>query len=143
MRYYQTAMKAASMDGPAPPAKDRVISRSGTKTCVLEVVFGDNPLSRMTVALKDKMAEEGQMSGFVAVSTRIQALIQLIGDGSLKRWAVSRPRDSKHLYYPDAVVFAAAVSPLRVDFTFPIDEFDRLVEDRVGGINSGHVTTWA
>jgi hypothetical protein len=144
MRYYQVAIKAALMDGPAPSVKDRVIpSIDDAHTDVLNVVFGDNPLSRMTIALKNQMAEEGQMSTFASVLMRIQALIQLIGDGSLRHRAILRPRDPKHLYYPDAVVLAAAVSPLSDDWTFQIDEFDRLVEVRLGGMNSGHITTWA
>ena len=143
MRYYGVAMKAASMEGPPPSAKDRVMrSLNDTPGSVLDVVFGDNPLSRMAIALKNKMSEEQQMDKFPAVSTRILALIQLIGSGSVKQWAVSIPRDSRHLYYPDAVVLAAAVSPLKDDLTFQMDEFERLVELRLGGINCGRFTAF-
>jgi len=141
MRYYGVAMKAASMEGPPPSAKDRVMrSLNDTPGSVLDVVFGDNPLSRMAIALKNKMSEEQQMDKFPAVSTRILALIQLIGSGSLKRWVISLPRDPRHLYYPDAVVLAAAVSPLIDDLTFQMDEFERLLELRLGGINCGRFT---
>ena len=141
MRYYGVAMKAASMEGPPPSVKDRVMrSPNGTPGSVLDVVFGDNPLSRMAIALKNKMSEEEQMDKFPAVSTRILALTQLIGSGSLKPWAVSIPRDPGHLYYPDAVVLAAAVSPLKDDLTFQMDEFERLLELRLGGINCGRFT---
>jgi hypothetical protein len=82
------------------------------------------------------------MDRFLAVSTRILALIRLIGSGSLKQWAISMPRDCGHLYYPDAVVFAAAVSPLNDDFTFPMKEFGRLVELRLGRINCSRFTAF-
>jgi hypothetical protein len=141
MRYYGAAMKAASMEGPPPLVKDRVMrSPNNTPGSVLDVVFGDNPLSRMAIALKNKMSEEQQMDKFPAVSTRILALILLIGSGSLKQWIISIPRDPRHLYYPDAVVFAAAVSPLIDDLTFQMDQFERLVELRLGGINWGRHT---
>jgi len=141
MRYYGVAMKAASMEGPPPSVKARVMrSLNDTPGSVLDVVFGDNPLSRMAIALKNKMSEEQQMDKFPAVSTRILALIQLIGSGSLKRWVISLPRDPRHLYYPDAVVLAAAVSPLIDDLTFQMDEFERLLELRLGGINCGRFT---
>jgi hypothetical protein len=141
MRYYQVGMKAASMEGPAPSAKDRLMQTlDNAPGSVLDVVFGDNPLSRMAIALKNKMSEEQQMDKFPAVSTRILALIQLIGSGSLKRWVISLPRGPRHLYYPDAVVLAAAVSPLIDDLTFQMDEFERLLELRLGGINCGRFT---
>lgn len=141
MRYYGVAMKAASMEGPPPSVKARVMrSLDDTPGTVLDVVFGDNPLSRMAIALKNKMSEEQQMDKFPAVSTRILALIQLIGSGFLKRWVISIPRDPRHLYYPDAVVLAAAVSPLIDDLTFQMDEFERLLELRLGGINCGRFT---
>jgi hypothetical protein len=143
MRYYGVAMKAASMEGPPPSVKDRVMrSLNDAPGSVLDVVFGDNPLSRMAIALKKKMSEEQRMDKFPAVSTRILALIQLIGSGSLTQWAVSIPRDPGHLYYPDAVVLAAAVSPLKDDLTFQMDEFERLVELRLGGINCGRFTAF-
>ncbi|MGC9977295.1 MAG: hypothetical protein ABSC57_11405 [Syntrophales bacterium] len=143
MRYYGVAMKAASMEGPPPSVKARVMrSLNDTPGSVLDVVFGDNPLSRMAIALKNKMSEEQQMDKFPAVSTRILALIQLIGSGFLKRWVISIPRDPRHLYYPDAVVLAAAVSPLIDDLTFQMDEFERLVELRLGGINCGRFTAF-
>jgi hypothetical protein len=141
MRYYGAAMKAASMEGPPPLVKDRVMrSPNNTPGSVLDVVFGDNPLSRMAIAMRNRMSEEGQMEKFPAVSTRILALVQLIGSGSLKQWAILTPRDPGHLYYPDAVVLAAAVSPLNDDLTFQMDEFERLLELRLGGINCGRFT---
>jgi hypothetical protein len=146
MRYYQTAIRAASMEGPPPLTKDRMIPRTDeTAASVLELVFGDTPLSRMTIALKNRMAEEGQAGALASALMRILSLIRLIGDGSLKHRAISGPRDPKHLYYPDAVVYAAAVAPLDDNGTFPIDEFDRLVEDRMGGMNCGNITApaWA
>ena len=143
MRYYGVAMKAALMEGPPPLVKDRVMRNpNNIPGSVLDVVFGDNPLSRMAIAMRNQMSEEGQMEKFPAVSTRILALIQLIGSGSLKQWAISIPRDSQHLYYPDAVVLAAAVSPLNDDLTFQMDEFERLVELRLGGINCGRFTAF-
>jgi hypothetical protein len=137
MRYYGVAMKAASMEGTPPAVKDRVTRTPGS---VLDVVFGDSPLSRMAIALKNKMSEEQQMDKFPAVSTRILALILLIGSGSLKQWVISLPHDLGHLYYPDAVVLAAAVSPLIDDLTFQMDQFERLVELRLGGIHCGRFT---
>jgi len=143
MRYYQVGMKAASMEGPAPSAKDRLMQTlDNAPGSVLDVVFGDNPLSRMVIAIKNRMSEEQRMDRFLAVSTRILALIRLIGSGSLKQWAISMPRDCGHLYYPDAVVFAAAVSPLNDDFTFPMKEFGRLVELRLGRINCSRFTAF-
>ena len=137
-RYYDAAMKAASMTGPVPTVKDRVIpSLNETLENVVDIVFGDDPLSRMTIAIKNQMLEEKQMDKFSAVFSRMLALIELIGKEALKRWAISRPHDPRHLYYPDAVVFAAAVSPLNDDLTFQIDQFERLVKERMCGINPG------
>jgi hypothetical protein len=144
LRYYQTVIRAASMEGPPPLLGDRVIPPvDGTHTSVVEVVFGDSPLSRMKIALKNQLGEEGEMGKFASTWTRIQALVRMIGDGSLKHWAISRPREPKHLYYPDAVVLAAAISPLNDEHTFQIDGFDRLVRERLGGINCGHIVGWA
>ena len=143
MRYYDVAMKAASMKGPSPSVKDRLMrSFDSTQGGVLDVVFGDDPLSRMAIAVRNKLSEEGQIDRFPAVSARILALIQAIGSGSLKRWVISLPRDPRRLYYPDAVVFAAAVSPLNDDLTFQMDEFERLLELRLGGINCGRITAY-
>jgi hypothetical protein len=141
MRYYELAMKAASTKGPAPRVKDRLL-RNQDDTCgrVLDVVFGDDPLSRMTIALRNRLSEEGQIDRYPAVSARILALINAIGSGSLMRWAISGPRDAGHLYYPDALVFAAAVSPLNDDLTFQMDEFERRVELHLGGINCSRFT---
>jgi len=51
MRYYHVAMKAASMEGPSPSVKDRLMrSLNSTQGGVLDVVFGDDPLSRMAIA---------------------------------------------------------------------------------------------
>jgi hypothetical protein len=136
LRYLEVAMRAASTAGPSPTAEDRVMP--GLKYIegnVINFVFGDNPLSRMAIAIKKQMLEERQMDKVLAVSTRILALIRLIGDGSLRRWAVPKPHDP--LYYPDAVVFAAAVSPLDEDLAFELGEFERLVEMRVGGFRCG------
>jgi hypothetical protein len=44
--------------------------------------------------------------------------------------------------YPDAVVFAAAVSPLNDDLTFQMDEFERRVELHLGGINCSRFTAF-
>ena len=136
-------MKAASMEGPSPSVKDRLMrSLNSGQGVVLDVVFGDDPLSRMAIAMRNKLSEEGRIDRFPAVSARILALIQAIGSGSLTRWAMSGPRDGGHLYYPDAVVFAAAVSPLNDDLTFQMDEFERLLELRLGGINCGRFTAY-
>ena len=64
-------------------------------------VFGDDPLSRMTIAIKNRMSEEKQMDKFSAVFSRMIALVQLIGGQALKRWAIPKPHDPQHLYYPD------------------------------------------
>ena len=40
--------------------------------------------------------------------------------------------EPQHLLYPDAVIFAAAVSPLKDDFGFEVDEFERVVKERMG-----------
>ena len=143
MRYYEAAMKAASTEGPAPRVVDRIL-RNQDDICgrVLDVVFGDDPLSRMVIAIRNRLSEEGRIDRFPAVSARILALINAIGSGSLKPWAISRPRDAGHLYYPDAVVFAAAVSPLNDDLTFQMDEFERRVEARLGGINCSRFTAF-
>jgi hypothetical protein len=144
MRYYQTAIEATSIDGPPPSTKDRVVPHAGeTHTNVVDVVFGDSLLSRMAIALKKRMTEEGRMDELASVWTRILALTRAIGDGSLRQWAISRPRDPQHLYYPDAVVFAAAVAPLRDDCTLQVGEFERLVRVRLGGINCGRIIAWA
>ena len=135
MRYYHIAMEAASMEGPVPEVRDRVLPNpEGTPESVLDVVFGDDPLSRMIIAIKNQMSGEGRMDKFRAVSTRILALIRLIGGGSLKRWAISGPHDSEHLYYPDAAISAAAVSPLNDDLTFKMDQFELLLKARIGGL---------
>jgi len=143
MRYYEAAMKAASTEGPAPRVGDRIL-RNQDDICgrVLDVVFGDDPLSRMVIAVRNRLSEEGRISTFPSVSARILALVKAIGSGSLKPWAISRPRDAGHLYYPDAVVFAAAVSPLNDDLTFQMDEFARRVELRLGGITSSRFTAF-
>ena len=141
MRYYRLAMKAASTEGAAPSAQDRVMQKlDGAPKSVLDVVFGDDPLSRMAIALKNQMSKERQMDRFRAVSSRILALIMLIGSGSLKRWAISLPHDPQHLYYPDAVVLVAAVAPLVDDLTFEADEFVRLLDLRLGAITCGRRT---
>ena len=141
MRYYRVAMRAASAKGPAPSAKDRVMQKlEGGSETVVDVVFGDDPLSRMAIALKNQMTKERRMDRFRAVSSRILALILLIGGGSLKRWAISLPHDPQHLYYPDAVVLVAAVAPLVDDLTFEAHEFMRLLELRLGGITCGRLT---
>ncbi len=134
LRYYEIAMKAASMTGPVPAAADRVMpSVNETPESVsVNVIFGDNPLARMTIAIKDQLTQEDQMDKFAAVFSRILALIELIGKGSLKKWAISRSRNPQHLLYPDAVIFAAAVSPLKDDFGFEVDEFERVVKERMG-----------
>ena len=143
IRYYELAMKAASTEGPAPSTRDRLIRSSNTTEAnVLDVVFGDDPLSRMVIAVRNRLVEEGRISTFPSVSARILALVKAIGSGSLKPWAISRLRDAGHLYYPDAVVFAAAVSPLNDDLTFRMDEFGRRVEIRLGGINSSRFTAF-
>lgn len=133
MRYYGVAIKAASMEGPAPSVKDRVIQNlDNAPGNVLDAVFGDDPLSRMAIALKNQMSKERRMSELAAVSSRILALIRLIGSGSLKQWAITMPHDPQHLYYPDAVVLVAAGAPLVDDLTFEEDEFMRLLELRLG-----------
>lgn len=138
MRYYEVAMKAASMEGPTPCVKDRLMrSPDGPHANVLNVVFGDNPLSRMAIAIRNRLSEEGRIDRFPTVSVRILALVKAIGSGSLRQWAITRPRDAGHLYYPDAVVFAAAVSPLDDDLTFRMDEFGWLIELRLGNVNCG------
>jgi len=135
MRYYRVAIKAASTEGPAPSVKDRVMQKlDNTSKSVVDVVFGNDPLSRMAIALKNQMSKERRMDRFPAVSSRILALILLIGGGSLKLWAISLPHDPQHLYYPDAVVLVAACAPLVNDLTFEADEFMRLLELRLGGI---------
>jgi hypothetical protein len=102
MRYYEVAMKAASMEGPAPSMKDRLLpNHDDTHGRVLDVVFGDDPLRRMAIAIRNRLSEEGQIDRFPAVSTRILALIKAIGSGSLMSWAISSPRDAGHLYYPE------------------------------------------
>jgi hypothetical protein len=132
MRYYKIAMKAAAMDGPAPTTEERVIPcPPETSGNVVEVVFGDTPLSRMTVAIKNQMCLEEQMDRFPAVFSRMLALIAMVRRGSLKQWAVSSPTDPQQLLFPDAVVLAAAVAPLD-DLAFGVDQFERLVNERVG-----------
>lgn len=98
-----------------------------------------NPQPFATLALSDlnRMSEEKRMDEFSAVFSRVVALVQLIGGQALKRWAIPRPHDPQHLYYPDAVVLAAAVSPLNDDLTFQMDQFERLVEERMRGMNPG------
>lgn len=131
LRYYETAMKAASMAGPMPSFKERVIpAKDEASRNVLEVVFGDTPLGRMTIAIKNQMAEEEEMDRFPAVFSRILALIALMRRGSLKQWALSSPHDPRQLLFPDAVVFAAAVAPLD-DLTFEVDQFEQLVHERM------------
>ena len=143
MRYYEVAMKAASMEGPAPSMKDRLLrNHYDTHGRVLDVVFGDDPLRRMAIAIRNRLSEEGQIDRFPAVSTRILALIKAIGSGSLMSWAISSPSDAGHLYYPDAVVFAAAGCPLNDDLTFQMDEFERRVELHLGGINCSRFTAF-
>jgi len=143
MRYYEVAMKAASMEGPAPSMKDRLLrNHYDTHGRVLDVVFGDDPLRRMAIAIRNGLSEEGQIDRFPAVSTRILALIKAIGSGSLMSWAISSPSDAGHLYYPDAVVFAAAGCPLNDDLTFQMDEFERRVELHLGGINCSRFTAF-
>ena len=133
-RYYDIAMAASSMTGSQPALKDRIMpSVDETPGNVTDVVFGDNPLSRMKIAIKDQMTQENQMDKFPSVSIRLLALITLIGKGTLKRWARPRPCDPRHLYYPNAVIFAAASAPLNDDFSFKIDELERLVEELMGG----------
>jgi hypothetical protein len=90
--------------------------------------------------MRNKLSEEGQIDRLPAVSSRILALILLIGAGSLKRWAISLPQDPQHLYYPDAVVLVAARAPLVDDLTFEADEFMRILELRLGGITCGRRT---
>jgi len=132
MRYYKIAMKAASMDGPVPATEERVIpSPQETSGNVIEVVFGDTPLSRMTIAIKNQMSLEEQMDRFSAVFSRMLALIAMVRRGSLKQWAISSPTDPQQLLFPDAVVLAAAVAPLD-DLAFEVDQFERLVNERVG-----------
>ena len=80
-----------------------------TRMC-LTVAFGDDPLSRMAIAIRNRLSEEGRIDRFPTVSVRILALIKAIGSGSLRQWAITRPRDAGHLYYPDAVVFAEFVN---------------------------------
>ena len=143
VRYYKAAMKAGLMEGPAPCVKDRLMrSQDDTHGTVLDVVFGDDPISRMAIAIRTTLSEEGQIDRFPSVSARILALIMAIGSGSLTQWAISSPRDAVHLYYPDAVVFAAARAPLADDITFQMDEFERLVRLRLGGSNSGRFTAF-
>jgi len=132
MRYYKVAMNAASMDGPAPTTEERVIPcPRETSGNVVEVVFGDSPLSRMTIAIKNQLSLEEQMERFPAVFSRMLALIAMVRGGSLKHWAVSSPSNPQQLLFPDAVVLAAAVAPLD-DLAFGLDQFERLVNDRVG-----------
>jgi hypothetical protein len=141
MRYYRVAMRAASTEGPAPSVKDRVMQKlDGAPNSVLDMVFGNDPLSRMAIALKNQMSKERRMETFPAVSSRILALILLVGSGSLKRWAISLPHDPQHLYYPDAVVLVAAGAPLVDDLTFEADEFMRLLELRLGGMKRDRFT---
>ena len=84
MRYYEVAMKAASMEGPTPCVKDRLMrSLDGPHANVLDVVFGDDPLSRMAIAIRNRLLEEGRIARFPAVSARILSLIKAIGSGSL------------------------------------------------------------
>jgi len=132
MRYYKVAMKAASMDGPAPATEERMMPSPGeTSGNVVEVVFGDTPLSRMTIAIKNQMSLEEQMERFSAVFSRMLALIAMVRRGSLKQWAVPSPTNAQQLLFPDAVVLAAAVAPLD-DLAFEVDQFERLVNERVG-----------
>ena len=138
MRYYRVAMKAASTEGPALSVKDRVMQKlDNAPKSVVDVVFGSDPVSRMAIALKNQMSKERRIDRFPAVSSRILALILLIGEGSLKRWTISLPHDPQHLYYPDAVVLVAAGAPLVDDLTFDADEFMRLLDLRLGDIACG------
>ena len=143
MRYYKIAMKAASMDGPAPIAEERVIPSLGEPSGnVIEVVFGDTPLSRMTIAIKDQMSLEEQMDRFSAVFSRMLALIAMVRRGSLKQWAVASPTNPQQLLFPDAVILAAAVAPLD-DLAFEVDQFERLVNERVGVTNPRRFVAFA
>jgi hypothetical protein len=142
LRYYKVAIGAASMGGPAPATEHRVMpGQDCARGNVINVVFGDNPFSRMAIAIRNQMLKERRIDKLPVVFTRILALIRLIGEGSLRRWAVARPDDPQHLYYPDAIVLAAAVSPLNDDLTFEPDQFERLVEMRVGGKNLADADT--
>ncbi|MGD0657565.1 MAG: hypothetical protein ABSD38_05830 [Syntrophorhabdales bacterium] len=141
LRYYEIAMKAASMAGPSPTPKERVMPGSVEDSGhVIEVVFGDTPLARMTIAIKDQMSREGQTGGFPAVYSRMLALIALIRKGSLKQWAISIPNNPHQLLYPEAIIFVAAVAPLD-DLSFDLDQFERMVNRRIDPppANPGHL----
>jgi hypothetical protein len=136
MRYYEIAMKAASMAGPPPTVTERVMASSDEAPGhVVEVVFGDTPLARMSIAIKNQMSREGQMDRFSAVFSRMLALIALVRKGCLKQWAISNPNSPQQLLYPEAVVFVAAVAPLD-DLAFEGDQFERLVNRRIDLTNS-------
>ena len=138
MRYWEEVLAAASKTGPIARG-DEAADHGDAPESAFD---GGDPLGRMALVLRNRMAEEGQMDKFPAVATRILALIRLIGDGSLKQWAISRPQDPGHLYYPDAVVFAAAISPLDDDLAFPMDLFENCIEARLGGTNRGRFIAW-
>jgi len=133
MRYWEEVLSEASERGPI--ARDHEVVPGST-------FDGYYPLGRMALALRNRMAEEGELDKFPAVAARILALIRLIGDGSLKQWAISRPQDPGHLYYPDAIVFAAAISPLDDDLAFRMDLFENCIEERLGGMNRGRFIAW-
>jgi hypothetical protein len=136
-RYCVTAVESASMEGPVP-AKDRVTGRMHDSSgSVLTVVFGDDPLSRVMIAIRCKAREDQQVDKVPAISARIHALIHLIESGFLHQWAGSTPQDPLYLCHLDAMIFAAAVSPLNDDFMFQMDQFERLVELRLAGIDPG------
>ena len=138
MRYYEIAMKAASMAGPPPTAKERVLPSSDEDPGhIVEVVFGDTPLTRMSIAIKNQMSREGQMDRFSAVFSRMLALIALVRKGSLKQWAISNPNNPQQPLYPEAVILVAAVAPLD-DLAFEGDQFERLVNRRIDLSNPGH-----
>ena len=64
LRYYEIAMKAASMAGPSPTPKERVMPGSVEDSGhVIEVVFGDTPLARMTIAIKIKCPGKDRRAG--------------------------------------------------------------------------------
>jgi len=139
MGYWEEAMSAASETGAIARDHGKAPDHEEAPESAFDAL---DPLGRMALVLRKRMAEEGQMDKFPAVATRILALIRLIGDGSLKQWAISRPQDPGHLYYPDAVVFAAAISPLDDDLAFPMDLFENCIEARLGGTNRGRFIAW-